>query len=136
MNDRLAFLQAEALQHAAHALRAEDAHQVVFEGQEEVRAAGIALATGTAAQLVVDAPALVPLGADHEQAAGILDHLVPVGDLVAQRGLARRLFNRILDVAELLAYAHLDIAAELDVGAAAGHVRCDRDRVRLRRPAR
>ena len=33
-------------------------------------APGVALAAGAAAQLVVDAPALVPLGAEHEQPAG------------------------------------------------------------------
>ena len=33
--------------------------------------AGVALAAGAAAQLVVDAAALVPLGADHQQAAGL-----------------------------------------------------------------
>ena len=44
MDDGLVLLEAERLQHAVHALRAEDAHQVVLERQEEVRAAGIALA--------------------------------------------------------------------------------------------
>ena len=63
MGDRLAFLQAERLQDAVHALRPEDAHQVVLERQVELGAAGVALAAGAAAQLVVDAPALVALGA-------------------------------------------------------------------------
>ncbi len=64
MDDRLAFLQAELLQHAVHALGAEDAHQVVLQRQEELGMAGVALAAGAAAQLVVDAPALVALGAE------------------------------------------------------------------------
>ena len=71
MGDRLAFLQAELLQHAVHAVGAEDAHQVVFERQVELGAAGIALTAGAAAQLVVDAPALVALGAEHVEAAGL-----------------------------------------------------------------
>jgi hypothetical protein len=62
MDDRLAFLEAELLQHAVHALGAEDAHQVVLQRQEELRAARVALTAGTAAQLVVDAAAFVALG--------------------------------------------------------------------------
>ena len=71
MDDRLVFLQPEPPQHRVHALGAEDAHQVVLQRQEEFRAAGIALAARTAAQLVVDAAALVPLGADDVEAARI-----------------------------------------------------------------
>ena len=56
------------VQHPAHPVGAEDPHQVVFERQEEARRARIALPARAAAQLVVDAPALVPLGADDEQA--------------------------------------------------------------------
>ena len=69
--DHLAFLHAGGLQPALGALGiAEDAHQVVFERQIEAARARIALAAGTAAQLVVDAPRLVALGADDVQAAG------------------------------------------------------------------
>ena len=71
MGDGLAFLQAQLLQHAVHAVRAEDAHQVVLQGKVELGAAGIALAAGPAAQLVVDAPALVALGAQHVEASGL-----------------------------------------------------------------
>ena len=70
MDDRLVFLEAELLQHAVHALGAEDAHQVVLQRQEEFRAAGVALAAGAAAQLVVDAAAFVAFGAEHVEAAG------------------------------------------------------------------
>src|SRR5262252_3191611 len=51
------------------------AHQVVLEGEVELRAAGIALAAGAAAQLVVDAPRLVPLGADDVEPARLGDGL-------------------------------------------------------------
>ena len=64
MDDRLAFLEPEAPQHRIHPLGAEDPHQIVFERDKEFRGAGIALAAGAAAQLIVDAPALVPLAAD------------------------------------------------------------------------
>ena len=76
--DRHAFFHAEPLHQAGDAVRAEDAHQVVFEREIEARRAGVALASGAAAQLVVDAPRLVALGADDVQAAGG-DHLVVLG---------------------------------------------------------
>ena len=69
MDDRLVLLQPELRQHAVHALGAEDAHQVVLQRQVELGAAGIALAAGAAAQLVVDAPRFVALGAEHVEAA-------------------------------------------------------------------
>ena len=74
--DRHAFFHAEALHQAGDAIRAEDAHQVVFERQEEARRARVALASGAAAQLVVDAPRFVALGADDVQAAEVDDFLV------------------------------------------------------------
>ena len=89
MDDRLVLLQAELGQHAVELVGAEDAHQVVFERQEELRAAGIALAAGAAAQLVVDAAALVALGAEHEQAAGGERLLLQARDLRADLGGAR-----------------------------------------------
>ncbi len=49
--------------------RAEQAHQVVLQGDEEVGGAGIALARATAAQLAVNAAGFVALGADDVQAA-------------------------------------------------------------------
>ena len=57
-------------------LRGEALHQVVVEGQVEARRAGVALAAGAAAELVVDAAALVALGADDVQAARRDDALV------------------------------------------------------------
>ena len=48
---------------------AEDAHEVVFQGQVEAGGAGVALAAGAAAQLVVDAAGLVALGAQDVEAA-------------------------------------------------------------------
>ena len=76
--DRHALFHAEPLHQARDAVRPEDAHQVVFERQVEARRAGVALAAGAAAQLVVDAPRLVPLGAEDVQAAE-RDDLVVLG---------------------------------------------------------
>ena len=67
--DRHVLFHAEPLHQAGDAIRPEDAHQVVFERQVEARRARVALAAGAAAQLVVDAPRLVTLGADDVQAA-------------------------------------------------------------------
>ena len=67
--DRHALFHPEPLHQAGDAVRPEDAHQVVFERQVEARRAGVALAAGAAAQLVVDAAGFVPLGADDVQAA-------------------------------------------------------------------
>ena len=83
---------------------------------------GIALAAGAAAQLVVDPPRLVALGAEHVQPAG-RDHLLLLrGHFLLDPGSCRRVLRLVLDAGELLRLAHLDIAAELDVGTAAGHV--------------
>ena len=53
----------------ADAVRGEHPHQVVLERQVEQRRAGVALATGPPAELVVDAARLVPLGAQHVEPA-------------------------------------------------------------------
>ena len=143
MGDRLAFLQAERLQHAVHALGAEDAHQVVVERQVELGAARVALAAGAAAQLVVDAAALVALGAEHVEAAGLQRLLLLLGDvgLRAARASWRSAPRRarvagLRLVGDPVLQRVLDVAAELNVGAAAGHVGGDGHRRRARRPGR
>ncbi len=101
--------------------------------QEEMRVAGVALAAGAAAQLVVDAAALVALGADDVEAAGgeapsALRPAISASDRVSAR-LARS--GLVLDAGELVARCRMSsIAAELDVGAAAGHVGGDGHRAR------
>ena len=94
-------LQPQLLQHPAHPVGAEDAHQVVFQRQEEARPPRVALAAGPAAQLVVDAPALVAFGADHEQPACLLHLLMRGGDLVADLRLAGGAQAGVLDALEL-----------------------------------
>ena len=59
----------EGIHQAGDAVAAEQAHQVIFQAQVEAGSTRVALTAGTAAQLVVDAAALVALGADDEQAA-------------------------------------------------------------------
>ena len=77
---------------AVHPVAAEQAHEVVLEREVELRQARVALASGTAAELVVDAARLVALGAEDGEAAGLDDLHVLLGrDLLgalrARRGL-------------------------------------------------
>ena len=127
MDDGLAFLHPQPLQHPVQAVRAEDAHQVVLEADVEQRLARVALPARAAAQLVVDAPALVSLGGQHEQAPGLERLLLVLGgllfDLGADRGRVGIRFR--LDPGLDLG---IHVAAELNVGAAAGHVGRDRHR--------
>src|SRR6185437_11843265 len=124
MDDGLVLFQAERLKHAVHALRAENAHEVVFEREEEAGAAGIALPAGTAAQLIVDSPALVAFGANHVETAGLERRLFALGDfrhnVLALGGdlLRRWLLALLLLGGEPILGQHVGVAAELDVGAA------------------
>ena len=157
--DGHALFHAQALQQGGDPLLGEDAHEVVFEREVEARLAGIALAAGAAAELVVDAPRLVALGAEDEEAAGLDDLLVlllrglgvdlegfgPLGlgdfELLAlvveaqeaggghgvdgALGHADGARAALLD--QFLAGHELGVAAEQNVGAAAGHVGGDGD---------
>ena len=71
-----AFFHAERLEERGDPLAGEDAHEVVFEREEEAGGAGVALTAGAAAELVVDAAGLVALGAEDVQAAGFDDGVV------------------------------------------------------------
>src|SRR5262245_11282454 len=158
MLDRHAFFHAEPLHQAGDPIRAEDAHQVVFEREIEARRARIALAAGASAQLIVDPPRLVALGRDDVEAA-LVDNVLVLR--IAERlevredprvGVLRHAVERVevkevdellvLDEAllplrqplgdflrqALLARHELGVAAEQDVRAAAGHVGRDRHR--------
>src|SRR6185437_13197024 len=139
MDDGLALFQPEPGQHAVEPVRAEDAHQIVFQRQEELGTAGVALTAGAAAKLVVDAPRFMALGADDVEAAGLgrgLGGLVALGrleldDLLRlEHDLAEaldvsldlldlfRFLRLILDSGGFLLDAHLERAAELDIGTA------------------
>ena len=67
--DGFVFLHAQFVHDGGDVFRAEQAHEVVFEGEEEARGAGVALTAAAAAELVVDAAALVAFGADDVEAA-------------------------------------------------------------------
>ncbi len=132
--DRDVVLEAEALHEAGDSLRGEPLHEVVLEGQVEAGGAGVALATGTTAELVVDAPAVVALRADDVEPAGRHDDVVlgvAARLRLAEDLVVRRLVH--LGRVEAALVEHLRgqagrVAAEHDVGPAAGHVRGDRHR--------
>jgi hypothetical protein len=123
-------LRPSLVQHAVHAVGAEDAHQVVLQRQEELRAARVALAAGAAAQLVVDAPALVALGAEHEEAAGLQRLFLQARDFLADLLDPWRRAPAPSSMSPSSWRCACRVAAELDVGAAAGHVGGDGDRAR------
>ena len=112
----LALLHAQPLHEAAHPVRGEDAHEVVLQRQVEAGIARVPLAAGAATQLVVDAPAFVPLGADDMQAAGV-QHLLVVRLPLGADGLHLLLAGG-LQPGDL----RFPIAAQDDVGAPPGHV--------------
>ena len=126
--------RAEAVEDAVDAVAGEQADEVVLGGEEEARLAGVALAAGAAAELVVDAARLVALGADDVEAAGLEDLLA--GLLDARLDRRQHLGEALVvvgvagleaELGELVARELLGVAAELDVDAAAGHVGGDRD---------
>ena len=127
---------AEAVEDAVDPVAGEQAHEVVLGGEVEAGLAGVALAAGAAAQLVVDPARLVALGAEDVQPAGL--HHERRGR--ARPGSSNRgsvssqalSYSSVPGLELLLAQRHLGevlgVAAQLDVHAAAGHVGGDRDR--------
>ena len=127
-------LEPEPGHEARDPLAGEALEERILEREVEARRARVALAAGAAAQLVVDAPAVVALGADDVEAAGGHDALVVLGAgglrLCERRGVDLR---RCLERVDALAVEGLGghaggVAAEQDVRAAAGHVGGDGDR--------
>ena len=117
---------------------AEDAHQIVIEREIEAAFARVALTAGAAAELVVDAAGLVALGAEDEETAGGFDFFALVGaDLFplveassscfVVLGFSLRRVASVLSGADFVLGQELGVAAEQDVGSAAGHVGGDRD---------
>src|SRR5271157_5514820 len=89
MRDGRTVVEADALHEALDSIRAEEAHQLVFEGEVKSRRAGVALTPGAPAQLVVNSARLVALGADDVQAAGFR-HALAEHDVRAAAGHVRR----------------------------------------------
>ena len=67
--DRHVLFHAEAEHEVLHAFAAEDAEEIVLEGEEETGGAGVALAAGTATELVIDTAGFVAFGADDAEAS-------------------------------------------------------------------
>src|SRR5690606_14722852 len=71
VGNRLVFLDAKAAHDGIEPLGGEDTQQVVFKADVEFGAAGVALTSGTATELVVDAAALVAFRRQHIESAGL-----------------------------------------------------------------
>ena len=69
MLNALALRHTEGIKHTDQVLGAEETHQIVLEGDVEAGRTRVALTSGTAAQLVVNAARLMALGADHTETA-------------------------------------------------------------------
>ncbi len=140
-----------ALPQGFHLLAAEQAHEVVFQREVEARRAGVALTGGAPAQLVVNAAGFVPFRADDVQAAqlahffhifhvnqelldGFFIDAVLFGGQVLQQGAALGV-GQVVGVGIAAGQHTVDVpqdffgqlAAQLDIHTAAGHVGGDGD---------
>src|ERR1019366_7048609 len=100
--DRLTGLHAEPGQDSRDPFAGEDTHQVVLQRQEESARTRIALPTGAAAKLIVDAARLVAFGADDVQPAH-------AGDLAA-------FYFHLLVIADHLDGRFPDIVGNIEAG--------------------
>ena len=129
--DRHVLLETETLHDPGDAVGGEALHQIVFEREVETRRTRVALPTGAAAELVVYAARVVPLRADDVEAADSHDAFVAFVADALGLGECRVVgllvhFGRVETPAmQNLGCETCRVAAELDVGAAAGHVRGD-----------
>ena len=114
--DRLILLHAELIHDARDAVGGKETHEVVFEREEKFRRAGVALTPGTPAELVVDAPRLVPLRADDEESAKFLDALAELDVRTASRHVRRDRDGTLLPrVCDDLGFFFMEFRVEDDV---------------------
>src|SRR5439155_2074425 len=124
-------LHAGPRQHPGDKFVGEHAHQVVLQRHEEAARPRIALPAGATAQLIVDTARLVAFGADDVQAAHAGDLAAFLLHVLLDANLGDRVLPfvgghvqaRSIFVLEPSPGEGLGIAAEDDVGTAAGHIR-------------
>ena len=121
VHNRLAFFQAKRGQHFLKPFRPEDTHQIVLERQIERRAARVTLTAGTTTQLVIDPTAFVTFRSQNIKATGLQHFFLFVRvfrlDLFTNgNGIGLWIGVQCFD------HLQLDVAAQLNVGAATGHV--------------
>src|SRR5207245_2246746 len=80
--DRRRVVEAQTRHEARDVVRGKDADEIVLQRAVKARASGVTLTARTAAELVVDAPRLVPLSPDDVKPAEI-------GDAVAEQDVDR-----------------------------------------------
>ena len=119
MGDHLAFLRAEAIHHTGDALRAEQAHQIVLEGNKERRSPRIPLTRAPSPKLAVYPAGLVPLRADDVKPAR---RVLPA---VQRLEMGTRLSIRPLVRGKRTIRVFHHARSQFDVRAPAGHIRGD-----------
>ena len=89
MRLRTAKWEPELLHYAGDSLGAEEAHELVFERDEELRGTGVALARAAAPELAVDATRLMALGTDDMESTDLCDALSELDVGAAARHVSR-----------------------------------------------
>ena len=77
--NRLIFGDFQKTHHLFYGVHGENPHQIIFQRNKKLRLARVALPTGAAAQLIINAPRFVPLGAQNRQAADFADRAHFIG---------------------------------------------------------
>ena len=127
MDDAFIFFQAKLLQHAIHTVGAENAHQIILQRQEELRPSGIALTTGAAAQLIVDAAAFMAFRTDYIEPTGGQCLLLLFFDFSGYFCNCLVAFLTFGKIGQFLIDAHIQIAAKLNIRTASSHIGCNRN---------
>ncbi len=129
MLDRDAVFHADPAHQSLEAIGAEDAQQIVLERQVKARGAGVALASGTTAQLVVDAARFMAFGAENMQSTSGEHLFALAGALLLELGERLGEFWIVRIASAGFRRRHeLGISAEHDIGAAARHIGRNRHR--------
>ena len=150
MFDWHSLINVQALHQAGNVCAAEPAHKFILEGKVKTARARVALPGGASAQLVVDSARLMTLRTDHVQPTQFAHlllvlhmlpkglHLLGVDSIIFRRKRVRRLLPLFMRHIEGISHARAlqhavdvgqrlfgDFAAQLNINAAASHVRGD-----------
>ncbi len=114
--DGFAIFHTHCLHHAAHTLRHKDAHQVVFQRQEETGRTRVTLTAGTTTQLVIDTAGFMTLGTDDMKTTVFQYLIMALLPVCLNRG--NLFFRRIFQSSHF----GFPVTAQHNVGTTTGHV--------------
>src|SRR6056297_1013232 len=115
--------------HKAHAVvLCKQAHQVVIQGEKKAGLPRVSLASGTAAQLIIDSPGFVPLRTQNVKAPKLFDFVVVFypGLVLFFICCTELLMGRFS--AHFSAGPEIGVTPELYIGTASGHIGCNSNR--------